>query len=702
MCVLAFGDDPRSLIKAHVGPPEISPIDVLSEELYRELLDGKEDAIAKGAVAGAVVRAPSGLTIGVWCARTDSPRTWTQDALDVLKDIARLTQTELGLREKRRPDEQTAAILECVSDGCVFLDGEFRYTYVNNKAAQMLGRSQNDLVGKHIWTEFPEGVGQPFDLAYREAMRSQTPACIEEYYAPWKRWFENRIYPSAEGLAIFFQDITDRKLEEEAERRDALVRAQIEQMAHVGYWVWRIPDNKIRWSDELYRIYGLSSGEFGASFDAYLGRVHPVDRTRVRGIVEQALRERGMVTFEERIVRPSGEIRYLHSWGSVSVGPDGQPKEMFGACLDMTDLIVTTENLRRTGEWFETAIHQVRLAVFEWNVRTNVVRWSEGAADILGLAESQLGESFDAYLNHIDESDRASIIEALRASVATCRDLDVEHRIGSVDGEVRWIAVRGRVFADEGGRASRLVGTLMDITERHKAEQERLALQDELRHAQKMEALGRLATGVAHDFNNLFTLVRGSARFLMLKANLDESARESVEAIDEAIERATTLTKQLLAFSRGQPVALVPLDMNEVVDTASGTLRRLLPAEVELSLRLAPELPPVLADRSQLEQVLLNLVVNARDAMPNGGKLEIATRRVDDQIEIEVRDTGAGMTEEVRSRVFEPYFTTKDQGGTGIGLSTVYGIVTSSHGSIDVHSKLGGGSTFTVRLPVAG
>jgi PAS domain S-box-containing protein len=701
MCVLAFGDEPRTFIKACAGPPEMSPVDVLNEKLYFELVEGAEEAVAHDAVAGAVVRAPAGLPVGAWCARTDSPRVWTEDALDVLNDIARLTQTELALREKRRPDEQTATILESMSDACVFLDRDFRYTYVNGKAGQIFGRNPHDLVGKHIWTEFPEGIGQKFDLAYREAVRTQTPQRIEEYYPPWKRWFENRIYPAREGLAIFFQDITERKIAEESSRRESLLRAQVEQMAHVGYWVWSIPENKVCWSDELYRIYGLAPTEFGASFEAYLNRLHPLDATRVRETVEQALRDRSAATFEERIVRPSGEIRHLHSWGSVSVAPDGQPTEMFGACLDMTDLILTTENLRRTGEWLETAIFGARIAVFEWNVQTNVVRWSDGAATAVGLAEGELGESFDAYLNKLHPDDRRPAIEALRASVATCKELDIEHRVVQGDARVRWISVRGRVYASEGGRASRIVGTLMDVTDRRNAEHERFALQEELRHAQKMEAIGRLSTGIAHDFNNLFMLIRGAAELLVAKTGAQPDIFESVRAIDEAVDRATALTKQILAFSRRQPLSLVRLDMNQVVDDMCTTLRRLLPSDIELALSLSPGLPGVRADRSQLEQVLLNLIVNARDAMPGGGTLKIATRITDHQIELEVRDTGVGMTDEVRSRIFEPYYTTKDGVGTGIGLSTVYGIVTGSHGTVDVKSEPGKGSTFTVRLPAA-
>src|ERR1041385_4580244 len=363
MCVLAVGGEPAHLIKACAGPPEISPTDVLSLELHRELLLGERESLAKGDVAGAVVRAPSGLPIGAWCARTVSPRTWTKDALDALEDIARLTQTELSVRERSRPDERTAAILESISDACVFLDRNFRYAYVNRKAGEIFGRDPRDLVGRHIWTEFPEGVGQSFDLAYQEAVRTQRPTRLEEYYPPWKRWFENRICPSPDGLAIFFQDVTARHEAEEEHRKEAVVRAQAEQMAHLGFWVWNIREDRVQWSDELYRIYGLDGASFGASFDAYLGRLHPLDCERVRATIERAVRDRVSVTFEERIVRPSGEIRHLHSWGNVVLGPDGHPVEMRGVCLDITELINTTEGLRRTGEWLAVAPESVRAPV---------------------------------------------------------------------------------------------------------------------------------------------------------------------------------------------------------------------------------------------------------------------------------------------------------------------------------------------------
>jgi PAS domain S-box-containing protein len=244
-----------------------------------------------------------------------------------------------------------------------------------------------------------------------------------------------------------------------------------------------------------------------------------------------------------------------------------------------------------------------------------------------------------------------------------------------------------------------------DVTEQN-------VLEHQLRQSQKMEAVGQLAGGVAHDFNNLLTVIQGHCDMLRETA-IGGPAREDVEEIAKATARATSLTRQLLAFSRTQLLQPEPLDLNHIVEQVEPMLRRLIGAHIVLRSSLAAGLRPVLADAGQIEQVLMNLVVNARDAMPGGGTLTITTqpceRRSDDAnlpaghyIALVVKDQGAGMTAEVRARIFEPFFTTKPAGrGTGLGLSTVYGIVKQSGGSIHVESEPGAGARFEILLPCA-
>ncbi|HEV8266737.1 MAG TPA: ATP-binding protein, partial [Thermoanaerobaculia bacterium] len=244
------------------------------------------------------------------------------------------------------------------------------------------------------------------------------------------------------------------------------------------------------------------------------------------------------------------------------------------------------------------------------------------------------------------------------------------------------------------GRRARMA-LAVDVTERNR-------LEDQLRQAQKMEAVGQLAGGIAHDFNNIITVILGYGDLLASELEGKDHRHEYLSEVRLAAERAAALTRQLLAFSRKQVLEPRVLDLNEVVSGITPMLRRLIGEDVELTTALADDLAAICADPGQVEQVVMNLVVNARDAMPRGGRLTIATANgeVDGQVELVVRDTGTGMDAETRMHLFEPFFTTKPVGqGTGLGLATVYGIVRQSGGDISVASDLGHGTTFTVSFP---
>jgi signal transduction histidine kinase/CheY-like chemotaxis protein len=270
---------------------------------------------------------------------------------------------------------------------------------------------------------------------------------------------------------------------------------------------------------------------------------------------------------------------------------------------------------------------------------------------------------------------------------------------------------------DEEGKITGIHSTLQDITERKKVEEAMVALQEQFRQSQKMEAVGRLAGGIAHDFNNLLTVIRGYTQLSLLELKEGDPLRRNIEEIQKATERGADLTSQLLAFSRRRVMETKTLDVNALLKEMDKMLRRVIGEDIDLHYRLADDLGKVKAHPGQIGQMIINIAVNARDAMPKGGKLTIETADVKfDEISdhtygdritgpyvmLSVNDTGCGMTSEIKDHIFEPFFTTKEKGkGTGLGLSTVYGIVKHSGGIIHVYSKPGEGTTFKIYLPRA-
>ena len=332
---------------------------------------------------------------------------------------------------------------------------------------------------------------------------------------------------------------------------------------------------------------------------------------------------------------------------------------------------------------------------------------SPAYARILGLSDEELAGK--PYFEQVHPDDRYAAEQALKTSTGTANVRTIQYRMKHKDGAWHVIESGASAILDPQGKVERYVIVNRDVSEQRQ-------LEEKFRQAQKMEAVGRLSGGVAHDFNNLLGVIIGYAEFLQESPATDNSLRGSVDEILKAGKRAASLTRQLLAFSRQQVLDPKVIDLNSVVSDMDKMLRRLIGEDVELSTVLGPALGRIKADQGQLEQVLMNLVVNARDAMPVGGKLLIDTanmimdeafvRRYPYPVQpgpyvcLTVADTGVGMDAETKARAFEPFFTTKEKGkGTGLGLSMVYGVVKQSGGYIDIESAPGTGTTFKIYLP---
>ncbi len=462
------------------------------------------------------------------------------------------------------------------------------------------------------------------------------------------------------------------------------------------------------WNAAAERIFGYPAAEMvGQSvFRLIPEELHDSERE----VLEQLRRGETVEFAEAERIRRDGE----RIWISLSVSPirDSAGVIIGAASIkrDVTGRRKVEAQLRQRQEELQLAHDAARIGVWRWDIATNELRWDDGLRQLYGLAPDQQVRGFDDFLERVHPEDRDRVVRGMQQALTASVPVDAEFRVILPDGRIRWLVDLGRVTADPQGKPAYITGVSMDVTERR-------AVEDHLRETQRLQAVGQLAGGIAHEANNQMTVVLGAAQFLLRRPDLAPASRQDIELIGQAAERTAAITQQLLAFSRRQMLQLQDVDLNRIVQSIEPVLRRSLAENHELVVRKAGDVGPVQVDPRQLEQVLLNLTLNARDAMPQGGRLtiELSQRVVTphetwDEGEapppgiyavIEAADTGEGMDRATMQRIFEPFFTTKPLGqGTGLGLSVVHGIIAQTGGHVRVDSEPGKGAVFRLYLPV--
>jgi two-component system cell cycle sensor histidine kinase/response regulator CckA len=455
--------------------------------------------------------------------------------------------------------------------------------------------------------------------------------------------------------------------------------------------------------NEAYaRIYGYASREEVLASSSLARYAHAAEREERLA----KLRKERLFTNKETLQRrkDGSSIWVLHN---LALLKDEQGNEFIeGTILDVTERKRAEAEILEWKNRYEAAVLASRQIIYDWDPRTNRVTFGVNLEAILGYPSDEIGGVKNRWreLIHPDDLERY-VKEMDRVQAIGTEPLHIEYRVRKKNGPYFTVKDEGNYILDGSEKAGHLVGFITDITEQR-------MLEEQLRQSQKMEAVGRLAGGLAHDFNNLLTVIKGYSRMVLDDPRREEKVRANVEHIDSAAERAASLTRHLLAFSRKQVLQPKVIDLNLLIENLDKMLRRLIGEDILVVTATAETLGSVKADPGQIEQVIMNLVVNARDAMPNGGKLTIETANVEldadyarehegvrpgRYIMLAVSDTGSGMDLQTQARIFEPFFTTKELGrGTGLGLSTVYGIVKQSGGHIWVYSELNRGTTFKI------
>jgi PAS domain S-box-containing protein len=459
-------------------------------------------------------------------------------------------------------------------------------------------------------------------------------------------------------------------------------------------------------SPALCRMLGYELSELVGSTG--LSFVHPEDRAVGEAVFARVIADPDTPhQAHTRWRRSDGVYRWLEGV-SVNLLHDPAVGAIVTNARDVTERKAAEAALRASETRYRLAARATSDAIWDWDLLGGQVEWNEGVQTLFGYTTESVAATADWWLERIHPDDHARVVAGIQAVIdGGAQTWSAEFRFRRADGSWADVVDRGYVVHDERGRPVRMIGAMANVTEPRR-------LEAELRQSQKMEAVGRLAGGIAHDFNNLLTVISGRSELLLHRLRPDDPVRRDVELIKRVGERAATLTRQLLAFSRKQVLQTRVLALDAVVEDLEPMLQRLIGEDIELVTTIPPEVGRVQADPAQIEQVVLNLVVNARDAMPGGGRLTIGLANVEldvafvtanpsatvgPHVVLAVSDTGSGIAPEVLPRIFEPFFTTKEPGkGTGLGLAMVYGIVKQHEGTIVVDSEVGRGTTFRVYL----
>ena len=650
-------------------------------------------------------------------------------AISPLKDakgkVIGASKVARDISQRKRADEalrfqQTMLMTEreLTQDGILVVDASSKVLSFNGRFAQMWGISVDippASVDKALLQAVTDKVRNPesFMLRILEIHQHRDEASHDDvelldgrtfdcYSAPMRR-SDGHHY----GRVWYFRDVTERKQAEAALRHERDRAQRFLDTAEVILLGLDVQGQITVINRKGCDLVGWTESELLGHDWINLcvpKRIESEVRQNFRNLLAGDLR-----IIANPILAKTGEERLIEWRSRVLFDDAGRPIGTFSSGSDITERHQAEEALRTAEERMRFALQNADVGIWDMDYATGIVRISSILEAHFGIQPDSFSGTFDAFMQSVYPDDRNYVVETIAESVKADADFSIQYRVRWPDGTMRWLSSAGRIHLSERGDPVRGVGITLDVT-KHRS------LEERYHQAQKMEAVGRLAGGVAHDFNNLLTAILGYSQLLLLGFDEADPRRSDLMEIHKAGESAARLTRQLLTFSRRQITEPMLMDLNVLLDNLRGMLGRLIGEDVKVVLKLRPELGLVKADSGQIEQIVMNLAVNARDAMPEGGTLTIETMNVelDDHyasthfsvkpgryVALVVSDTGTGLSPEVQARLFEPFFTTKERGkGTGLGLATVHGIVMRSGGSIGVYSELGKGSSFTIYLPL--
>jgi len=618
---------------------------------------------------------------------------------------------ELTSQELLRTNSEMRAVFERLiyssTDGIFAFDRECRYTVWNPALERLFGLDKLQTLGKSAFDVFPLLKENGGDRFYLDALAGKTVVARDGAYVVPSTGeqviVESHFSPLLDdsgviigGLAIL-RDVTERKRAEDALRRSKAYLAEAQRLSHTGSFGWDVTSGEIYWSEETFRIFGFDPSKTRPTLELISERIHPDDTLRVQDSINRASRKGADWDIDFRLVMPDGSFKYVQVVAHV-VSDELTKVEYVGSVMDFTERKKAEDRFYKA---FDANPEPISISTIS---EGRLIDVNESFLRTTGYQRREvIGRTSQELRFWRRPADLFQLLGMLKYD-GRVRDLEMPFLTKS---GVQRMGLHSAELVELGGQDC-MLAIMKDITESKELEQR-------MRQSQKMEVVGQLSGGIAHDFNNLLGVIIGYNEIMLEETGGNARLHGHAEKIGNAADRAASLVRQLLAFSRQQVVEKRVLSLNSSVEEMAKLLPRLIGEHIELRTTFASDLWAVKADHGQIDQVIMNLVVNARDAMSEGGKLTLETRNVHldadyasrnpptlpgDYAMLIVRDTGCGMDAQTQARVFEPFFTTKEKGkGTGLGLSTVYGAVKQNGGFVWLESELGKGTTFKVYLP---
>ena len=606
-------------------------------------------------------------------------------------------------------------IVEGVNAGVLLLDPDFSVLWANNAFQSWFGDLEK-IQGISCESCFH---GYDSDRSECSARKSKTSGQVEHEsfesvtVSGDRKYFEAVTAPLVNEHGVIIQyvelihDVTHQNILERQREESEKQLKQAQHIAQVGSWKFDVKRSELSCSDELLRMYQEVPDSSKPFYEAFVNAVYPDDRARIIKSFNESIERRKSYEMAHRIMLQQGTIRYVHVRGECVLDNEGALESVIGTVQDVTDMVQVEQALLNTEEHYRSLVETTTAIPWELDMDSwRFIFVGPQAVKVLGYPlEDWYRENF--WVDHLHPDDKERAIKVYRDAIENLQGTEFEYRMLSADGRMVWIRDDVKVIKDR-NKGERLQGFKFDITEQVYAD-------EVLRRSQKMDAVGQLTGGIAHDFNNQLGVVQGYLDFLADFTMGQDKPHRWVVSADKATRRCIDLSRKLLNFSRQNQLEEEPVIVNSVLEKMKELIAKSVTPTINVIYELADNLWPVEVNSGELEDVILNLAINARDAMHNGGTLSVITQnhKLDeghiqyfpgfdpgDYVHIIVRDTGSGIEKEYHDRIFEPFFTTKEEGkGTGLGLSMVYSFVQRSNGMITFYSEPGEGTTFHIYLP---